>query len=149
MRHPSGDFASLKVGPERQERYPRHLVVEIDRSVADLAVVVEFLTVIGREHQQRLIEQAVCGEGVAGALGGGQPETQVRQAPGHLEAAAHRPLRIVFVGAGEPEVNQEPVAEILRNVAVVSIDDGTASRFFMMGGLPRRLRRGRPPIMKN
>ena len=47
-----------------------------------------------------------------------------RQGLHHAEPAAHCPLRIVFMRLRIAKVHQQPVAEILRDMAFVALDDG-------------------------
>jgi hypothetical protein len=52
-----------------------------------------------------------------------QPRVQRLDRLHDPETASHRSLRVVFVGTREAEVDEQPVAEILRNVSVVPADD--------------------------
>jgi hypothetical protein len=44
-----------------------------------------------------------------------------------LQTALHGPLRLVFMGMGVAEVHQEPIAEVLRYIAVEVLDHGSRS----------------------
>jgi hypothetical protein len=41
-----------------------------------------------------------------------------------LQARLHGPLRLVFMGLGIAEVHQQPIAEVLRHIAIKALDHG-------------------------
>ena len=53
-----------------------------------------------------------------------QARIQRRHGLDKLQAGLHGPLRFVFMGLGIAEVDQQPIAEILRHIAVKALDHG-------------------------
>jgi hypothetical protein len=49
-----------------------------------------------------------------------------------FQPRAHRPPRIIFMGDGIPKVHQQPVAQILREVAVMALDHGRTGLLILL-----------------